>query len=59
MAGKVDAYRTHSTSPGDLQIHERQGDWNAGPAFEYLVQEAVAWVLIALAIPVNFCSSNK
>ena len=51
MAGEVDARDAQPGAPRDLQVDDREADRDAGAPVEHLVQEAVARIVVVLAVP--------
>ena len=50
MSGKIHALEPQTGAPSDFEVDDRQADRNAGAPIEDLVQEAVARVVVVLAI---------
>ena len=50
MTGKVDAGHPQAGPARDLEVDHREGDRDAGAAIEHLVQEAVARIVVLLAV---------
>ena len=51
VTGKVYAFEPQAGTSPDLEIHHRQADRNAGSPVEDFVQEAVARIVVVLAVP--------
>src|SRR5206468_11391671 len=50
MAGKVDPLEPDTGSAPDLDVDDGEADWNPGTAVEHFVQEAVARVVVVVAV---------
>ncbi len=50
VPGKIHPFELHAGAPADLEIHDRQADRNSDPAVEHFVEEAVARIVVVLAV---------
>ena len=50
MAGEVDPFEPQAGAAPDLEVDHREADRNAEPAIEHLVQEAVARIVVVIAV---------
>ena len=50
MTREIDAVHVQAGPARDLEVHDREADGDAGAAIEYLVDEAVAGIVVALPV---------
>ena len=50
VSREVHARHAEAGASGDLEVYDRQADRNAGAAIEHFVQEAVARIVVPIAV---------
>jgi hypothetical protein len=51
MSGKVDPVDAQPGAARHFEVHDREADWNSGAPIEHFVDEAVARIVVAVAVP--------